>query len=58
MPANTIFNLGCRVGYKIQRGMMHQALKGNIKEVVAFDRTLTDSESSRMNRELMMKHSI
>jgi hypothetical protein len=56
MSSNSIYNLGCRVGYKIQRGMMHQGLKGNIKEVIAFDRTLSDSESNRMNKELMNKH--
>ena len=58
MPSNAIFNLGCRVGYKIQRGLMGQALKGSIKEIIAFDRTLNDSESNKINKELMDKHAL
>jgi hypothetical protein len=55
MPNDAIYNLGCRVGYQIQKGMRHVMLNGNIAEMIVYNRPLKSAERKVVEDRLTQK---
>jgi len=55
MPNDAIYNLGCRVGYQIQKGMRHVMLNGNIAEMIVYNRPLKSAERKGIEDRLTQK---
>ena len=56
IPNDAIYNLGCRIGYLQQKHHTDGLLKGNIKELIVFERVLSEDESKTITKELIKKH--
>jgi hypothetical protein len=55
MPNDAIYNLGCRVGYQVQKGMRHVMLNGNIAEMIVYNRPLKSAERKGIEDRLTQK---